>query len=48
MDSGDNTADYESTVFKGDNIINQGAAERTDRIANSKSVTVCSDCIALY
>ena len=42
MDSGDTKADSESTVFKGDNIINQGAAERADRIANSKSVTVCS------
>ena len=42
MDSGDTKADSESTVFKGDNIINHGAAERADRIANYKSVSVCS------
>ena len=42
MDYGERKADSESTVFKGDTIINQGAAECADRIANSNSVTVCS------
>ena len=48
MDSGERKADSESTVFKGDTIINQGAAERADRIANQTRSLYAVDCIVPY
>jgi hypothetical protein len=42
MDSGKTKADVETMVFQGDGVKNVGAAERAQRIANSKPVTVSS------
>ena len=42
MDSGVTKADAETMVFSGDGVKNKGAAKRAQRIAGSKTVTVCT------
>ena len=42
MDSGVTKADAETMVFSGDGVKNMGAAKRAQRIAGSKTVTVCT------
>ena len=42
MDTGVTKADSETMVFKGAEIKNKGAAKRAERVAGSKTVTVCT------